>query len=104
MQDATQQYNTHQQQLQKVEVELNVKTGEKQDLQQEVDEKRRELTRVTASKSAIQRAQQDYENMNSQLDEFMSSYNQKVNDFKRQIKVRIAFTECRNDGIDCSYV
>ena len=73
--------------MQKLEVELNLKTEEFHSVTAESDSKRNELSRLSSSRNAIQQNQIDFESAQRNFDEFSVSYQNKNNDIKKQIKV-----------------
>jgi chromosome segregation ATPase len=79
--------NMKRNEMQKLEMELNYKNEEIRNLQQECNQKRIELSRIASSRGTIQRVQQEYETALKTHDEFIESYQIKVEDVKKQIKV-----------------
>jgi hypothetical protein len=74
-------------QIQEVEVELKIKSEEDNSVLQEWENKRVEFSRLSSSRSAIQRAQQDFEAARQGHDDFMELFGNKSTDLKKQLKV-----------------
>jgi hypothetical protein len=74
-------------QMQKVDVELRLKSEEAQGMLQESNAKRQELSRLSSSRSALQQCQLEFENAQRTHDEFMATYQTKSAQYKKQIKV-----------------
>ena len=72
--------------VQKLDVELNLKTDEAHQLMSEADLKRSEIAKLSSSRNTIQQCQMDFDDAKKTLDEFMESYNVKANDMKKNIK------------------
>lgn len=72
--------------VQKLDVELNLKTEEAHSMMSEADQKRSEITKLSSSRNTIQQCQMDFDDAKKTLDEFMETYNLKANDMKKNIK------------------
>jgi len=74
-------------QIQGLNTELRLKDQEAQDVLQETSGTRQELGRLSSSRSAIQQCQVEFENAQRTHDEFMESFPNKSEQYKKQIKV-----------------
>lgn len=96
-------------QIQKLDVELRLKSEEAQRVLHDSNAKRKELTRISSSRSAIQQCQAEFENAQRTHDEFMGSYANKSAQYKKQIKVHLWCYSSRRtiqiiDPISCWYL
>lgn len=73
--------------LQKAEIELKLKSDEIISLNQESEMKRIEFNKSSMARGALQRSEAEFESASRNYEEFMENYNQKSNDYKKQLKV-----------------
>lgn len=81
--------NTVRNQIQQLDVETRLKDQEAQQIGQDCDRKRSDISRLASARSAIHQCEQDYESAQRTHDEFMSGYATKSANYKKQIKVSI---------------
>lgn len=73
---------------QQLEIQQKMKQDEYRKLQQEYDGKRAEISKLNANRSNYLRLQDEFSTIKQQYNEFTDSYQSKLNDYKKQSKVK----------------